>query len=97
MRDAGACDGQMHIDRHPSRIARWWPAGIIDTMEIFLPIAIALWWFACAVTAGIIATNRYLNGVVFFCIGLFVLGPLTVAVALLAAPGSPQTQPGLRI
>jgi hypothetical protein len=59
-------------------------------MEIFLLIAVPLWWFACALTAGIIATDKYLNGVKFFCIGLFILGPLTVAVALLAAPGQPK-------
>ncbi len=59
-------------------------------METFMLIVVALWWFACAVTAGIMATNRYLNGVVFFCVGLFILGPLVVGVALLAAPGHPQ-------
>ena len=59
-------------------------------MEIFLLVAVALWWVACAITAGIIATDRYLNGVAFFWIGLLILGPLTVGVALLAAPGQPQ-------
>jgi len=69
---------------------------MIDVMETFLLIAAALWWVACAVTAGIIATDRYLNGVLFFCVGLFILGPIAVGVALVAPPGQPQPQPGLR-
>lgn len=60
-------------------------------MDIFLLVVVALWWSACAITAGIIATDRYLNGVVYFFIGLFILGPLAVGVALLAAPGQPQS------
>jgi len=69
---------------------------MIDVMETFLLIVAGLWWCACAVTAGIIATDRYLNGVLFFCVGLFILGPLTVGVALLAPPGQPQLQAGYR-
>ena len=68
---------------------------MIDVMETYLLIVFALWWVACAVVAGIIATDRYLNGILFLCVGLFVLGPLTVGVALLAAPGQ-QPQPVLR-
>ena len=71
-------------------VARSSPVEIIDAMNILLLIALALWWFACAVTAGIIATDRYLNGVAYFCIGLFMLGPLAVGVALLATPGQPE-------
>jgi len=58
----------------------------MDAMTTFLVIAVPLWWFASALTGGIIATDRYLNGVRFFFLGLFFLGPLTVLAALLAKP-----------
>lgn len=59
---------------------------MMDAMATFLVIAVPLWWFASALTGGIIATDRYLNGVRFFLVGLFFLGPLAVLAALLAKP-----------
>lgn len=65
-------------------------SGMIDVMEVIVLVAVALWWIAGAITAGILATDRYLNGVAYLCIGLFFLGPLTIAVVLLSAPGQPS-------
>jgi len=53
-----------------------------------LPFAVAFFvWFICAVIAAAIAADRDRSSLGFFCLTFFLLGPLGVAVAVLATRG----------
>jgi DNA-directed RNA polymerase subunit RPC12/RpoP len=49
--------------------------------------AMIVYWFVCGITAGVIADYRNRNGIGFFFATLFFLGPLGIAVAMLAPRG----------
>jgi hypothetical protein len=57
-----------------------------------LILFLVFYWFVCGIVAGAIAVDRDRSFWGFFFLTFLFLGPLGIAVALLAAPLSPTTQ-----
>jgi DNA-directed RNA polymerase subunit RPC12/RpoP len=68
----------------------------------FLPFVLMfIVWFICAVAAAAVAADRDRSSIGFFCLTFFLLGPLGVAVAVLATRGEldrlPPSEPKRKV